>query len=69
MGIVTQVIRVGAALVLAFALAVGYSTTASAGVSGASNCTLDPYCHWIPYSESSCWERPCYSDLEICCLP
>ncbi len=64
---ITQVIRIGAALALAFALAVG--STVSAGPVSASDCDSDPYCHWIPYDTSGCEVEPCYSTSQICCLP
>ena len=66
---ITRLIRLGAALAFAFALAVGYSTVSAAPASGASDCDSDPYCHWIPNWPSTCNALPCHSDEHICCLP
>lgn len=69
---ITQFIRVGATLLLAFALAVGYSTVGagpvSASASAASDCDSDPYCHWIPIDDD-CVTEPCWTNSDICCLP
>ena len=68
---ITQLIRVGAALLLALALAVGYSTVGagpvSASASAASDCDSDPYCFWTPVDD--CETEPCWTNEDICCWP
>ena len=66
---ITQLIRVGAALLLAFALAVGYSTVGAGPVSAsaARDCDSDPYCFWTPIDD--CLTEPCWTTANICCWP
>ena len=63
---ITQLIRVGAALLLAVALAVGYSTV-SASATAASDCDSDTYCFWTPIDD--CETEPCWTNEDICCWP
>ncbi|MCY4646883.1 MAG: hypothetical protein OXE73_08420 [Gammaproteobacteria bacterium] len=68
---ITQLIRVGAALLLALALAVGYSTVGAGPVSAtataARDCDSDPYCFWTPIDD--CVTEPCWTNANICCWP
>ena len=70
---IARLIRVGAALVLALVLALGYSTVSagpvSASAAGASGCDSDPYCHWIPNFPQGCDVLPCWTTMQECCLP
>ncbi len=63
---ITQLVRVGAALLLAVALAVGYGTV-SASATAASDCDSDPYCFWTPIDD--CETEPCWTNEDICCWP
>ena len=69
---ITRLIRLGATLAFAFALAVGYSTGSAAPVSASaasavSDCDSDPYCHWTPIED--CVIQPCWTTKNICCWP